>query len=178
MHVLIGSSFLVPMQLTAFESEDFLQGLLAGHPGLMPGALVDRLRPRRWLRVTLRKNPPFDQLPKRAAFMKRLNDIEGINLAASDIDARPSVNADILTSPHGQASVLTTLEWVHRRTEGIDGVGLTQPECPRHRRRLIRTAKRRSRCSRANGADAVRAGASAPRHPRNCAEGETSWRSK
>jgi hypothetical protein len=52
MHVLNSGAGLVPMTPTPYENEDLLQKLLADHPNLMPGELVDQNNPRRWLLVT------------------------------------------------------------------------------------------------------------------------------
>lgn len=52
MHVLTKEGRWVPMVDTPYENEDYLQGLLAQHPELMPGELVDADNPRRWLLLT------------------------------------------------------------------------------------------------------------------------------
>jgi hypothetical protein len=52
MHVLTGDGQWIPMADTPYESEDYLQKLLATHPELMPGELFDAADPRRWLLLT------------------------------------------------------------------------------------------------------------------------------
>jgi hypothetical protein len=52
MHVLTKDGRWVPMVDSLYESEDYLQGLLAEHPELMAGELVNAAHPRRWLLLT------------------------------------------------------------------------------------------------------------------------------
>jgi len=52
MHVLTGDGQWIPMADTPYDSEDYLQKLLATHPELMPGELFDASDPRRWLLLT------------------------------------------------------------------------------------------------------------------------------
>ena len=47
MHVLTDGEVLVPMGRTDYQTEDFLQRLLASYPNLMPGELVDEQNPTR-----------------------------------------------------------------------------------------------------------------------------------
>lgn len=51
-HIITDTGELVPMAPSDFENEDALQKLLADHPELIPGELVDSTSPRRWLLVT------------------------------------------------------------------------------------------------------------------------------
>jgi hypothetical protein len=52
MHVLTAEGSWIPMVDTPYDSEDYLQRLLATHPELMPGELFDSENPRQWLLLT------------------------------------------------------------------------------------------------------------------------------
>lgn len=52
---------LVPLEETPYESESLLQGLLADHPDLLAGELIDADAPRRWLLIQRETSIPGEE---------------------------------------------------------------------------------------------------------------------
>ena len=101
MHVLTDGEVLVPMGRTDYQTEDFLQRLLASYPNLMPGELVDEQNPRRWLLVTREAGISLPGGGNRWSLDHLFLDQEGIPTLvevkrASDTRARREVVAQML----------------------------------------------------------------------------------
>jgi hypothetical protein len=60
-YIIRDDNSLVEMRSSAFESEALLQQLLANHPSLLAGDVVDPVNPRRWLLIAREQGVPGEE---------------------------------------------------------------------------------------------------------------------
>lgn len=59
----------------------------------------------------LRKKPPFDDENKRQELLRKLNQIDGINLPSDSIDRRPSFSLSVLTDDEAFEQFKKIINW-------------------------------------------------------------------
>lgn len=55
--------------------------------------------------------PPFDQVAMREEFLRRLNEVPGIQIPSDAIDRAPGLPLKVLATPEAMATLLATFEW-------------------------------------------------------------------
>lgn len=67
----------------------------------------------------LKDKPPFNDLAKRKDLMRRLNDIDGVNVTANKIDKRPSIDIKLFSKNEKRDAFVAIIAWMIKEIKKI-----------------------------------------------------------